>query len=305
METRDLDYLLEVHRCGSIGRAAEALGMSQPALTKAIKRIEGEVGLAVFYRSPNGVALTPGGAVFVERARRITLEFDDALKELRAIQTGEQGILRVGYSPTVPDSIVLRACRQLMNERPAARLRLRRRLANDLFALMQAGELDMAVAPEPPDLKKEFDTLPLFRDRLHVMADESHPLHHKTRLRLRDLVNEEWLLPGSNIPLRRLVSDAFCRKGLPEPVLRVETDFAIQALLELLRGSRMLCISGNATANAQRGILPLNVDTDELNLERSVGAVFRAGGYVSPLAERLVELLQRARTHTGSVTPMG
>ena len=84
METRDLDYLLEVHRCGSIGKAAEALGMSQPALTKAIKRIEGEVGLAVFHRSPNGVALTPGGTVFVERARRIALEYDDALKELMA-----------------------------------------------------------------------------------------------------------------------------------------------------------------------------------------------------------------------------
>ncbi len=304
METRDLDYLLEVHRCGSIGKAAEALGMSQPALTKAIKRIEGEVGLAVFHRSPNGVALTPGGTVFVERARRIALEYDDALKELRAIQTGEQGILRVGYSPTVPDSIVLRACRQLMNERPAARLRLRRRLADDLFTLMKAGELDMAVAPEPPNMSKEFNTLPLFRDRLHVMADESHPLHHKARLRLRDLVHEEWLLPGANIPLRCQVNDAFRRQGLAEPALRVETDFAVPALLELLRGSRMLCIAGNAAANAQRGILPLNVDEEELNLARSVGAVLRAGGYVSPLAQRLVELLQRARPQAGGLVPM-
>jgi len=304
METRDLDYLLEVRRCGSIGKAAEALGMSQPALTKAIKRIESEVGQAVFHRGPNGVALTPGGAVFVERAQRIALEYEDALKELRAIQTGEQGILRVGYSPTVPDSIVLRACRQLMNERPAARLRLRRRLANDLFTLMKAGELDMAVAPEPPDMSKEFDTLPLFRDRLHVMADESHPLHRKTRLRLHDLANEEWLLPGMNIPLRRQVNDAFRRQGLPEPALRVETDFAIPALLELVRGSRMLCIAGNATANSQSGILPLNVDETELNLARNVGAVLRVGGYVSPLAQRLVELLQRARPQAGRLAPM-
>ncbi|MBB3260109.1 DNA-binding transcriptional LysR family regulator [Paraburkholderia bannensis] len=301
METRDLDYLLEVQRCGGIGKAAEALGMSQPALTKAIKRIESEVGLALFHRSPNGVVLTPGGIVFVERARRIALEYEDALKELRAIQTGEQGILRVGYSPTVPDSIVLRACRQLMNERPAARLRLRRRLANDLFALMSAGELDMAVAPEPPDVGREFATMPLFNDRLYVMADESHPLQRKARLKLRDLVGEEWLLPGMNIPLRRQVNDAFRRQGLPEPALRVETDFAVPALLELLRGSRMLCIAGNASANAQRGLVRLNVDPGELELGRSVGAIVRAGGYVSPLAQRLVELLQRAKPTAATV----
>ncbi|WP_322050043.1 LysR family transcriptional regulator [Paraburkholderia bannensis] len=301
METRDLDYLLEVQRCGGIGKAAEALGMSQPALTKAIKRIESEVGLALFHRSPNGVALTPGGTVFVERARRIALEYEDALKELRAIQTGEQGILRVGYSPTVPDSIVLRACRQLMNERPAARLRLRRRLANDLFALMSGGELDMAVAPEPPDVGREFATVPLFNDRLHVMADESHPLQRKTRVKLRDLVGEDWLLPGMNIPLRRQVNDAFRRQGLPEPVLRVETDFAVPALLELLRGSRMLCIAGNASVNAQRGLVRLNIDPSELELGRSVGAIVRAGGYVSPLAQRLIELLQRAKPATGAV----
>lgn len=304
METRDLDYLLEVQRCSGIGKAAEALGMSQPALTKAIKRIESEVGLALFHRSPNGVALTPGGTVFIERARRIALEYDDALKELLAIQTGEQGILRVGYSPTLPDSIVLQACRQLMNERPAARLRLRRRLASDLFTLMSAGELDMAVAPEPSNPGKEFATVPLFRDRLQVIADESHPLHRKPRLKLRDLVGEEWLLPAAHIPLRRLVNEAFRRQGLPEPTLRVETDFAIPALLELLRGSRMLCIAGNAATSPQRGLVRLNVAADELELGRSVGAVMRTGGYVSPLAQRFIELLQQTRPGAQDTLPM-
>jgi hypothetical protein len=97
------------------------------------------------------------------------------------------------------------------------------------------------------------------------------------------------------------VNDAFRRQGLPEPALRVETDFAVPALLELLRGSRMLCIAGNASANAQRGLVRLNVDEGELELGRSVGAIVRAGGYVSPLAQRLVELLQRAKPAVGTV----
>ncbi|CAG4889386.1 HTH-type transcriptional regulator TdfR [Paraburkholderia saeva] len=102
METRDLDYLLAVDEHGGIGKAAEALGMSQPALTKAIQRVEAQTGLALFQRTAHGVAPTQAGSLFLARARRIALEYEDALKEMRALRSGEQGVLSLGYSPTVP-----------------------------------------------------------------------------------------------------------------------------------------------------------------------------------------------------------
>jgi DNA-binding transcriptional LysR family regulator len=292
METRDLDYLLAVDEHGGIGKAAEALGMSQPALTKAIQRVEAQTGLALFQRTANGVAPTQAGSLFLARARRIALEYEDALKEMHAIRSGEQGVLSLGYSPTVPAALVLGACRQLLKERPAARLRLRRRLARDLADLLVAGELDLIVAPEPKPDAQELSFVELFRDSLSVLADDSHPLHRKRNLRLADLADQEWLLPGPTIPLRQQVDAAFARQGLDLPKLRVETDFGSTSLLHLLRGTAMLCVAGTESFDALEGLRALNLDTTELDLRRHIGVVFRKEAYLSPLAQRAVALLQ-------------
>ncbi|MDE1004225.1 MAG: LysR family transcriptional regulator [Paraburkholderia fungorum] len=292
METRDLDYLLAVEEHGGIGKAAEALGMSQPALTKAIQRVEAQTGLALFQRTPNGVAPTQAGSLFLVRARRIALEYEDSLKEMHAIRSGEQGVLSIGYSPTVPAALVLGACRQLLKERPAARLRLRRRLARDLVDLLVAGELDLIVAPEPKPDAEGLSFVELFRDSLSVLADDSHPLHLKRNLRLADLAEQEWLLPGPTIPLRQQVDAAFARLGLDLPKLRVETDFGSTSLLHLLRGTAMLCVAGTESFDALEGLRALNLDTSELDLRRQVGVVFRKEAYLSPLAQRAMALLQ-------------
>ncbi|SOF00143.1 transcriptional regulator, LysR family [Burkholderia sp. OK233] len=292
METRDLDYLLAVEEHGGIGKAAEALGMSQPALTKAIQRVEAQTGLALFQRTANGVAPTQAGSLFLARARRIALEYEDALKEMHAIRSGEQGVLSLGYSPTVPAALVLGACRQLLKERPAARLRLRRRLARDLVDLLVAGELDLIVAPEPNRDADELSFVELFRDSLSVLADDSHPLHRKRNLRLADLANQEWLLPGPTIVVRQQVDAAFIRQGLAVPKLRVETDFGSTSLLHLLRGTTMLCVAGTESFDALEGLRALNLDTNELDLRRHIGVVSRKGAYLSPLAQRAMALLK-------------
>ena len=292
METRDLDYLLAVEEHGGIGKAAEALGMSQPALTKAIQRVEAQTGLALFQRTANGVAPTQAGSLFLARARRIALEYEDALKEMHAIRSGEQGVLSLGYSPTVPAALVLGACRQLLKERPAARLRLRRRLARDLVDLLVAGELDLIVAPEPNRDADELSFVELFRDSLSVLADDSHPLHRKRNLRLADLAEQEWLLPGPTIVVRQQVDAAFIRQGLAAPKLRVETDFGSTSLLHLLRGTAMLCVAGTESFDALEGLRALNLDTNELDLRRHIGVVFRKEAYLSPLAQRAMALLQ-------------
>ncbi|MBB2917871.1 LysR family transcriptional regulator [Cupriavidus alkaliphilus] len=297
METRDIEYILAVAAHGGIGRAAEALGISQPALTKAVQRVETQAGLPLFERTANGMAATYAGTRFLERARRIQLEYQDGIKEMLGIRTGEQGILRVGYSPSIPGDVVLGACQQLVRERPVARLRLRRRLARDLLDLLAAGELDMAVAPTPSGaLADTFAVQPLFDDRLVVVADQGHALLRRRKLRLADLADQEWLLPERHITLRQQVDAAFRQRGLPEPQPRIEIDFGSSSLFALMQGTQMLSIA-NASGDAmQRGLRVLPLGVEELDLRRRIGVVTREGAYLSPLAQRLTVLL---REHSG------
>lgn len=80
IDAKDFEYVLAVETFGGIGRAAESLGMTQPALTKAIQRVEAKVGMPLFERSTKGMNITSEGLVFLQRAKRIRIEYEDALK---------------------------------------------------------------------------------------------------------------------------------------------------------------------------------------------------------------------------------
>jgi DNA-binding transcriptional LysR family regulator len=292
MDTRDFDYVLAVNECGGIGRAAEKIGISQPALTKAIQRVEATIGLPLFERSGLGMKLTQAGLLFLERAKRISLEYEDVLKEMRGIRTGEQGIVRLGYSPSMPSALVLGACRQLLRERPVAKLKLTRRLARELMELLLNGTIDLAVAPVPHERTHEFVVTNLFDDRLFIVADEHHPLLQLKDLVLADLVDEEWLLPSPQFGFRQQIESAFRARRLPEPNLRIEIDFSSTLLFDLIKGTRTLTVAGQDSTQSATGLRPISLLQEELDLRRKIGVMARAGAYLPPLAHRMRAILE-------------
>lgn len=293
-------YVLAVHEHGGIGRAAEALGLTQPALSKAIQRVEASLGLPLFERSPGGMAATHAGRVFIQRARRIQLEFDDAVNEMRGLRSGEHGLLRLGSSPSVAADLIVKAGRQLLRERPVARMHLSRRFARDLLEMVSQGHLDLAVMPLPEADLASFTVRELFDDRLVIMADVGHPLQQRRPLPLSALVDQQWLLPAAPFAIRLQIEKAFQAQGLPPPVLRVEVDFGGPLAFDLIRGTGMLTVAGTEASSVTAGFQALAIDQDELDLRRTVGIVTRAGAYLSPLSERLISLLEAARPDSGS-----
>ncbi|MEN0108889.1 MAG: LysR substrate-binding domain-containing protein, partial [Pseudomonas sp.] len=242
METRDLEYVVCVAHKGSVGKAAEALGISQPALTKAVRRVEEQLGLPVFERMPQGMRPTPAGALFLQRAQKLQRDYDDAMAEMRSLLTGEQGVVRIGYSLTFPDELLHAACKRLLRERPAAKLKLSCRMAQELLSALRAGELDIVFVPIS-SADPELNVQPLYQDRLVVAADAAHPLCRRRALRLEDLVGEEWALPAGHITVRTMLDQAFSQRGLPVPFSRVEADFSSPNAYQLIVGSRMLTLS--------------------------------------------------------------
>lgn len=291
MDTRDLDYLLAVAEEGALGRAAERLGITQPSLTKAIQRVESQLGMPVFERTSRGMRPSVAGEAFIARARRIQLEYHDAVQEVDAVRTGQAGVLRIGYSPSAANAL-LAACRRLLQDRPAARVHLRERLAGPAVEALQAGEFDVVIAAMPDEALPDLTGIDLFEDRILLVADERHPLHARGRLTLAELVEHEWMLPAPSLRVRRHIDQAFAAKGLPMPVVRVESDFAAPSVFQLLRGSLLISGAGADRLSGLQGVRALPLAPGELDLVRLIGALYRTNAYLSPICERLLELLR-------------
>src|ERR1700754_3276932 len=118
MHLRQIGYFIEVVEQSSIGKAARALNLTQPALSKSLRQLEDEMGASLFDRTADGVRLTPSGKRFLLHARRIHVEFKNAKQELDELRGVHRGTINVGAIPVVARSVLPRAIAQLTSAHP-------------------------------------------------------------------------------------------------------------------------------------------------------------------------------------------
>ena len=150
MELRGIQYFVQIADEGSVTRAADKLGVAQPALTRHLKRLETELGAQLLTRLPRGVRLTTAGREFLEHARRVVLEVARARALVQGSSRTPRGRVAMGTSPTLAPlllpGIIVRARQQC----PAVQLRVVEGFSPQLVDALLAGRLDLAVATNPP-----------------------------------------------------------------------------------------------------------------------------------------------------------
>ncbi|ARZ71779.1 LysR family transcriptional regulator [Streptomyces sp. HU2014] len=177
MEARHLRYALALAEHGHFGRAAGALGIAQPPLSKQIADLEREVGARLFDRTRQGVFPTAAGAAFLARARRALDEITAASVDAARAARGETGRLRLGFIASallepLPDVL----CR-FGRERPAVRLELHEMATSRSTAALVAGELDVAITLGRPrgTGTEHLVSVPIGHDHLVAVVSSTHP----------------------------------------------------------------------------------------------------------------------------------
>lgn len=290
MELRDIDYFLALAGERSMRATAKSLGLTQPALTKAIRRLEDELGAPLFDRDARGVALTVYGATFRRHARSLRAGMNEAESELLAIKSGTAGLVRIGAGPRWQQWIVPEAIRRFRASRPDVQLGIVGGTDDVLKDQLSTGALDFIVASIPegaerPDLEGEG----LLADAYRVVADRDHPLRRQAKRSLRDLLDYPWVLPNPKTYLMSRFAAMLHAHGLAPPRPLIETDLP-RLRLALMRGSTLLSVHivGQLRAFAETLILPL--DVPELAWERASGIVVRRGVETSPAAAELAAI---------------
>jgi DNA-binding transcriptional LysR family regulator len=176
-DLRHLRYFMAVAEHRHFGRAAAALHISQPPLSRAIRDLEERLGATLLARSRRRVELTPEGAHFFEQARRLAESLERAVAEVRRMAGGERGRLRIGfvsladYGGVLPG--LLKACK---TAHPGVSLALREMLSPDQAVALAAGELDFGLLLPPVPGRATLEHLVVQRERFVAALPEGHRL---------------------------------------------------------------------------------------------------------------------------------
>jgi DNA-binding transcriptional LysR family regulator len=190
MELRHLRYFVAVGEEQHYGRAASRLRVAQPALSRQIQDLEAEVGFKLFDRLPRGVKLSAAGKLFLQDARRILQEVNEAAGRAGRVARGLSGTLRVGFAENaswhgvVPDSV-----RRFRQQQPDAELQLQPAASLEQLEAIRSGRLDGGVVNFMPKSDPELDQLLVAIQGVELAAPKRHALTKLKKLRLRDLTN--------------------------------------------------------------------------------------------------------------------
>jgi DNA-binding transcriptional LysR family regulator len=222
LDPRRLLTFREVARQGSFSRAAEALALSQPAVSQQVSALERELGTALLVRGRAGTVPSAAGELLLAHADALAARLDLADAQMDALVSGERRSLRVGAFPSALATIVPAAVRALHERETELEVAIEEGTVEELVSAVQAGRLDAVVCfQDAAAPRREHDGLrriDLVEEPMLAIFTASHRLAGRRQIALRDLADEPWMAPSTE----GMLIDA-CRAAGFEPRIVIHT----------------------------------------------------------------------------------
>jgi DNA-binding transcriptional LysR family regulator len=292
MELRHLRYFVAVGEEQHYGRAAERLGIAQPALSRQIQDLEKELGFALFDRLPRGVKLSAAGELYLSDARRILLEVAEAKLRAERVAFGKAGMLRVGFVEllswhgVVPDSF-----RRFRRRQPDVELDLQPLRSVDQIEAVRSGRLDAGFIFNLAKLDGDFTQMLVAQHKVVLAAPQGHAVTRLKPLRLRDLRDAPfiWFHRSANPLFYERIMEACIRGGLSTPrIVQHAVDHATALSLVSCRLG-VAFVSETTRWQCPRGVKLLPIA--DLNVPVPIYLIWRKDNQ-SPLLQRFVAQVQ-------------
>jgi DNA-binding transcriptional LysR family regulator len=256
-ELWQLRYFIAVAERLHFGRAAQALHISQPPLSRAIRALEARLGVALFARTRRRVELTAEGAHFLDEARRTLAQLERAALELRGMAAGEQGRLRIGFVSLADYGVLPDLLKTYKAARPAVRLALREMLSPEQAAALASGELDFGLLLPPVAGAERLDHLVMQRERFVAAVPAGHRLARgRGKLAVSALAGEPFVMVPREIApgLYDIVAGLAARAGISLDV--TQEAIQMQTVVSLVSSGLGVAIVPGSIANlGRRGVV--------------------------------------------------
>jgi DNA-binding transcriptional LysR family regulator len=289
-------HLRAVVDAGSINRASTKIGLSQPALTRSIGKLEAALGVKLLTRVAKGVYPTEFGQALLDHVRVVDGELERAKTVLNILKGRTGGPLACGGTFLSMSLLVPLAVKEFDKMKPGSQVRLLEAPTETLLTMLRLGELDVVVgsridAESYDDLVSEA----LATEHVGLFVHNGHKLLGRQRHSLQHLAGtEQWILPSPSGPLYRSIETEFARRavGLPRRFIETSSLIAIRKLIPLtgyIAVTSSLVMAPTLFDGTSREILG-----DWTFPSTTITAFYRAGGPTSPAALAFAECLRHA-----------
>ncbi|GGJ05490.1 LysR family transcriptional regulator [Neoroseomonas lacus] len=282
---RQFAAFLKVARLGSFARAAEALGMSQPALSQAISQMEGTLDARLFDRTTRSVRLTREGALLVPHAEAILASVEDAVGAVRRQGATLRPRISVGTLPSHATIFLADILRLFRLRYPAAEVAVTDGTSDVLYAGIESGQIDLALASR----LRERDTVrfrPLFRERFALVLPRSHPLARQAAVNWNDALAHDFIAFPTGSAGYEALHDGLERANLAlRPVMTLAQSATVLKMVEAGVGVTALPMLGGPKPDHPN--LTMRPLADPV-IEREVG-ILQSSAFVPTAGMRVFE----------------
>lgn len=287
METEQLRHFLKVAERQNFTRAAQDVGLSQPALSRSIARLEDELGQPVFERQSRRVVLTDAGRLLHTRAQQIISLVDDTQAEIS--DDGQTGHVRLAAIPTIAPFFLPQPLRRFARNHPMAVVTVQEGTTEHLLTRLTQGEIDLAIVALPVTAKY-LQVEELFEEELLLVLPPDHPLQDKKKVTPTDVESFPFvLLDEAHCLTDSIVS--FCRQRsfFPLSIERTSQLATVQELVALGHGVSMIPAMARRLDESKRRVYR---SLDGQKPTRKIAMVWNPYRYQSVLLERFRQELR-------------
>ena len=295
LKLRDLHILLTVVQRGSMAKAAAALTISQPAVSKAIADMEHTLGLRLLDRSRNGIEPTAYGRALVRRGLAIFDELKLGVEELAFLSDPTAGELRIGSTESIAAGLLPAVIERFSREYPRVHLDVAQAVMSTLhYRELRERNIDLLLGRIPtPFAEDDLQADVVYDDQVVVVAGRQSKWARSRRLKLTDLTGEPWILPPADTLPGSLARELFRAGGAEMPRAPITT-LSIQLCCRLVASGRFVTTLPASILRFGGRDLSLKVLPIKLPVQpRPVGVVTLKNRMLSPVAKLFIECVHR------------
>jgi DNA-binding transcriptional LysR family regulator len=294
LKTHQLVLLVQLDEERRLARAAEIVGLTQPAASKLLRQIETTLDVQLFERHARGLVPTCYGEILIRHARLALSELRLAQEEVAALRSGRSGKTAVGTITDPGTNLVPLAIARVKQRYPDTVVHVEIDPSRELVGRLLEGRLDLVVARLlDADTADELLYEPLASDEPHaVIASATHPLLGRGEVGLEDLIEQPWILPPPGSLVREKLVAMFLQEGLPQPSNIVEATSLPVVTTLLAQSNMVVALPENAVRSyCEAGILTALVKNLPLGVG-GFGLITRRSCQLSPAARLMCEALR-------------